>query len=73
MSERVELRGLSREQAERLKSEHEQSGATELQIVKQPDGAYTLSFLPGDDDFPTAEESSLPGESDFPTDAEGSK
>jgi len=56
MAKRVEMADLTGEQAERLGARYAQRGAKDILISPQPDGRYTLSFLPGDPDFPTEDD-----------------
>jgi hypothetical protein len=53
MADRVEIRNLTLEQAERLGLEHARKGARDIRITQQPDGLYAFSFLPGESDYPT--------------------
>lgn len=63
MAKRVEIKNLTWEQAEKLRSEYTRRGATAISITQQANNLYSFSFLPGDDpDFPTDDppESSSP-------------
>jgi hypothetical protein len=53
MAERVEIGNLTEEQARNLEDAYALQGATQFEISAQDDGFYTLSFLPGEPDFPT--------------------
>jgi len=57
MSIRRHLRNLTAEEVQELTSKKAKLGATEFEITQQSDGKYALSFLPGDDDFPTEDQS----------------
>ena len=78
MPPKIEIKNVPPADVDRLVADLSGSGATDIQAVPEADGHLTLSFLPGDSDFPTDESQSdedkstqapsLDGDPDFKTD-----
>jgi hypothetical protein len=53
MPDGLEIRDIPAAELGQMVQQLAASGARQIMVFQQPDGTYTLSFLPGDPDFPT--------------------
>lgn len=53
MADGIEFKDVPAEDLDRVRDVLAATGAKQIQVFQQPDGKYTISFLPGDPDFPT--------------------